>query len=60
MTIEKTYNIHKIINCVFSKFKSKYLCKRKIHNYRINPNTNKLGEWNWKCYCCGKEIEATE
>ncbi len=37
MTIDETYNIHKIINCIFPHFKSKYLCKKEIHNYRLNP-----------------------
>ena len=38
MTLEETYNIHKKINCVLPFFKSKWLCKKGIHNYRI---TNK-------------------
>lgn len=37
MRLEETYNIHKSINCVFPFFKSKRLCKKGIHNYRINP-----------------------
>jgi hypothetical protein len=37
MKLEKTYNIHKKINCILPFFKSKYLCKKEIHNYRINP-----------------------
>lgn len=55
MNIEDTYNIHKTINCIFRKFKSKWLCKKGLHNFRINPNYKNL-EWNWKCYCCGKEV----
>ena len=35
MTLEETYNIHKKINCVLLFFKSKWLCKKGIHNYRI-------------------------
>jgi hypothetical protein len=36
MNLEETYNIHKKINCIFPFFKSKFLCKRGIHNYLIN------------------------
>ena len=35
MRIEETYNIHKKINCVFPFFKSKWLCKKGVHNYQI-------------------------
>ena len=36
MKLSETYNIHKKINCIFPFFKSKHLCKKGIHNYRIN------------------------
>lgn len=36
MKLKETYNIHKKINCIFPFFKSKYLCRKGIHNYRIN------------------------
>ena len=51
--IKETYNIHKNINSIFSFLKSKYLCKKGIHNYRVASTTfrdNKV-----KCFCCGKE-----
>lgn len=35
MKIEETFNIHKKINCVFPFFKSKWLCKKGLHNYHI-------------------------
>ena len=35
MKLEDTYNIHKKLNCVLPFFKSKYLCKKGIHNYRV-------------------------
>ncbi len=38
MNIDETYNIHKKINCVFPFFKSKFLCKKGIHNYCVNPS----------------------
>ena len=74
MTIEETYNIHKEINCTFPKFKSKWLCKKGIHNYRIGlkptletiPSNDALKQHIfrykkfWKCYCCGKEVEWSE
>ena len=59
MTLEETYNIHKKINCVFLWFKSKHLCKKGLHNYRIAPY-KKVQEAHLKCYCCGKEIELKE
>lgn len=37
MKLEETYNIHKNLNSIFPFFKSKKLCKKGIHNYRINP-----------------------
>lgn len=37
MRLEDTYNEHKKINCIFPWFKSKRLCEKGIHNYRINP-----------------------
>lgn len=37
MLLKETYNIHKKINCVVPFFKSKKLCKKGIHNYRIKP-----------------------
>lgn len=37
MRLNETYNIHKKINCIFPFFKSKYLCKKGIHNYILNP-----------------------
>ena len=37
MKLNETYNIHKKINCIFPSFKSQFLCKKGIHNYRINP-----------------------
>ena len=37
MRLEDTYNKHKKINCIFPWFKSKRLCEKGIHNYRINP-----------------------
>ena len=38
MRLKETYNIHKKINCIFPFFKSKTLCEKGIHNYRINLN----------------------
>ena len=35
MTIKETCNIHNTINCVFPNFKSKWLCKKGIHNYML-------------------------
>lgn len=55
MTIDETYNIHKKINCVFPFFKSKMLCKKGIHNYRLYRKN--IGIGYWKCYCCGNEME---
>lgn len=71
MRINETYNIHKIINCIFPFFKSKAMCKRGIHNYIINPRRFEIPETiitrhkvidttNLKCLCCGKEIEMEE
>lgn len=37
MEISKTYNLHKKINCVFPFFKSKFLCRKGIHNYQFTP-----------------------
>lgn len=37
MELEDTYNIHKKINCIFPFFKSKLLCIKGIHNFRITP-----------------------
>lgn len=37
MKLDETYNIHEKINCIFPFFKSQFLCKKGIHNYRINP-----------------------
>lgn len=36
MELEDTYNIHKKINCVFPFFKSKFLCKKGLHNYQLH------------------------
>ena len=62
MTIEETYNIHKIINCIFPHFKSKCLCKHNKHNYEIHSKIENHKIWKiyWKCRCCGKEIEFYE
>lgn len=56
MTINETYNIHKIINCMLPHFKSKWLCKREKHNYQIYC-CKKKKEYVifWKCNCCGKK-----
>lgn len=48
MTIKETYNIHKKINCVFPFFKSKFLCKKGLHNYEIHRE-------GWRCACCGRK-----
>ena len=56
--VEETYNIHKIINCIIPSFKSKFLCRKGIHNYMIHPIS--IEDWNWKCMCCGEEIESSE
>lgn len=37
MRSEEIYNIHEKINSIIPFFKSKYLCKKGIHNYRVNP-----------------------
>ncbi len=36
MNLDETYNIHKKIHCVLPFFKSKWLCKKGIHNYALN------------------------
>ena len=56
MDIDETYNIHKKINCVIPFFKSKRLCKKGIHNYRIAPLKD-INKPKLKCCCCGKEID---
>lgn len=38
MRINETYNIHKKINCIIPCFKSKFLCKKGLHNYCINSS----------------------
>lgn len=40
MTIDETFNIHKKINCMLPFFKSKLLCKKGIHNYRLHLETS--------------------
>ena len=35
MELEDTYNVHKTISCVFPHFKSRFLCKHNLHNYRV-------------------------
>lgn len=40
MTIDETYNIHKKMNCALPFFKSKLLCKKGIHNYRLHQEIN--------------------
>jgi hypothetical protein len=36
MKLNDTYNVHKKINSIFPFFKSKYLCKKGIHNFALN------------------------
>lgn len=60
MSIDETYNIHKKINCVFPFFKSKHLCNKGIHNFRINPKCIGLPIYNLRCYCCGKEVKLDD
>lgn len=52
MRLEDTYNEHKKINCTFPWFKSKRLCEKGIHNYRINPQYEIKAEveeiYSWK------------
>ena len=60
-TIDQTYNIHKKINCVFPKFKSKMMCKAGKHNYRVYSTTKDEDRVPyWKCYCCGNTEEFEE
>jgi len=42
MTIDETYNIHKIINCMFRHFKSKWLCKHNKHNYELHSKIENI------------------
>ena len=60
MTIEETYNIHKKINCTLPFFKSKWLCKKGIHNYMIFANKKDNYKMYWKCRCCGKIVKGDE
>lgn len=39
MKLKETYNIHKKINCLFPRFKSKFLCKKNIHNFQLQTKT---------------------
>jgi len=39
MEIEETYNIHKKLNCIFPHFKSKFLCKKGLHNYQLHSKS---------------------
>jgi len=38
MDFKDRKNLHWKINAVFPFFKSKYLCKKGIHNYILNPD----------------------
>lgn len=71
MKMKETYNIHKKINCIFPFFKSKMLCGKGTHNYRVEnkrfriPNTiitreKVINTIILKCYCCGKEERLDE
>jgi hypothetical protein len=42
--LDETYNIHKKINCIIPFFKSKFLCKKGIHNYRLNPKMSLISK----------------
>lgn len=70
MKLNDTYNVHKKINSIFPFFKSKYLCKKGIHNFALNivdiviphyyyqvRKYEHISRTNLKCLCCGKEIE---
>ena len=52
MKIEEIGNVHRNINCIFPWFKSKRLCEKGIHNYRINPQWEIIPEieevFDWK------------
>ena len=59
MELDATYNIHKKINCILPFFKSKWLCKKGIHNYglsRMDKNCN----IDLICFCCGKRERLEE
>ena len=73
MRLVETYNIHKNINSILPFYKSKRLCKKGLHNYLINPKVEyeyiygknyvqkkQIDKTNFKCYCCGKEVEWEE
>jgi len=55
MNIDDTYNIHKIISCIFPRFKSKWLCKKGKHNYQIIALKKDNYKTKWVCACCKKE-----
>ena len=57
--LEETYNIHKVINSIFSFFKSKWLCKKGIHNYRLS-RMDKDFNVDLICFCCGKKEKLEE
>ena len=76
MRLEETHNIHRNINCIFPWFKSKRLCEKGIHNWRIKRNEVQFSlrqiEGNTYqldmidspdrlvCFCCGKEERLEE
>lgn len=47
MKLNDTYNVHKKINSVFPFFKSKYLCKKGIHNYLINHEHRAIPHYDY-------------
>ena len=53
MKTKDTYNIHKIIHCVFPKFKSKMLCRLGNHNYIIKYGKTKVYEVLYKSNLTG-------
>lgn len=44
MIIDESYNIHKKLNCIFPFFKSKWLCKRDIHNFQLTRRIEYIPE----------------